>query len=45
MQAVTAGALAKELKNGDRPVFSRWTVRGEWKDVVMRREERKMNGA
>lgn len=28
-----------------RRVFSRWTVRGEWKDVVMGREERKMNGA
>lgn len=28
-----------------RQVFSRWTVRGEWKDVVMGREERKMNGA
>lgn len=28
-----------------RRVFSRWMVRGEWKDVVMGREERKMNGA
>lgn len=27
------------------PVFSQWTVRGEWKDVVVGREERKMNGA
>lgn len=42
---VTGKRAEKWKEERGRGVFSRWAMRGEWKDVVMGREERKMNGA